>query len=63
MTSTKLMFLGILVMLLGFALNSVVTQFVTFRAIGADAIGNLAYVAVALFAVGFVLGVFSFFRN
>ncbi len=63
MTSTKLMFLGILIMLLGFALNSVVTQFVTFRAYGQDVAGNLAYVAVALFVVGFALGVFSFFRR
>jgi hypothetical protein len=63
MSSTKLMFLGILVMLLGFALNSAVTYYVTLHGIGLDAAGNLAYVAVALFVVGFGLGVFGFFRT
>jgi hypothetical protein len=63
MTSTKLMLLGILIMLLGLALVSVATRFVWVRTGGGieDLIG-LAYIAVALFAIGFMVGVFGFFR-
>ena len=61
--STKLMLLGILVMLSGFALNSVVTYIVTIRVLGLDIAGSLVYAAVALFVVGFILGVLGFFRN
>ena len=63
MTSTKMMFLGILLMLLGLAVNSGVTQFVVFRSIGSEATGTLAYVAVTLYAVGFIVGVIGFFRS
>jgi hypothetical protein len=63
MTSTKLMFLGILIMLAGFALNSTVMYIVTVRVVSLDAALNLSYIAVALFVVGFVVGVVGFFRR
>jgi len=63
MTSTKLMFLGVLLMLLGLAVNSGVTQFVVFRSIGSEATSALAYVAVTLYAVGLIVGVIGFFRS
>lgn len=63
MTSTKLMFLGILLLLLGLAVNSAVVQFVAFRAVGSDVLNVLAYAAVALFLVGFIVGLIGFFRR
>ncbi len=63
MTSTKLMFLGILLSLLGLAVNSAVVQFVAFRAVGSDALNALAYAAVALYLVGFTVGLIGFFRR
>jgi hypothetical protein len=63
MTSTKLMFLGILIMLAGFALNSTVMYIVTVRVVSLDAALNLSYIAVAFFVVGFVVGVVGFFRR
>lgn len=63
MTSTKLMLLGILIMLFGFALNSAASEMVSFRVIGADSTLGLAYLALAVFAVGFVVGVIGFFRR
>ena len=63
MASTKLMFLGILIMLLGLALVSAATQLVIFRAMGADSVTSLAYIAVAAFAVGLVIGLIGFFRE
>ncbi len=63
MTSTKLMFLGILIMLAGFALNSTVMYIVTVRAVSLEAALNLANIAVAFFVVGFVVGVVGFFRR
>lgn len=63
MASTKIMFLGILLMLLGLALNAGATQFVVVRSIGPDATSTFAYVAVILFAVGFIVGVTGFFRH
>jgi uncharacterized membrane protein YciS (DUF1049 family) len=63
MTSTKLMLLGILIMLLGLALNSAASQMVSFRVIGPDSTVGLAYFALAVFAVGFIVGVIGFFRR
>ncbi|HEU5439325.1 MAG TPA: hypothetical protein VFU88_08555 [Ktedonobacterales bacterium] len=63
MTSTKLMLLGILIMLLGLALNSAASEMVAFRVIGADSTVGLAYSALAVFAVGFIVGVIGFFRR
>lgn len=62
MTSTKVMFLGIPIMLLGFALVSAATQVVVFRAMGHDS-PNLAYAACAFFAVGFIIGVIGLFNK
>jgi hypothetical protein len=63
MTSTKIMFLGILIMLLGLAIASPTTQIVVIRSIGIDAATNLAYLASAIFAIGFILGLIGFFRR
>jgi hypothetical protein len=63
MTSTKMMFLGVLIMLLGLALGSLATVFVLLRASAVDAVTISAYVAVALFAIGFVVGVIGLFRQ
>ncbi len=63
MTSTKLMWMGILIILLGLALNSVTTQLIAFRTIDADTTLSIAYIASALFVIGFVIGVIGFFRG
>lgn len=63
MTSTKLMFLGILIMLLGLALDSATVRVATYRSISLDAAGNLAYIGTAVFVIGFVVGVIGFFRR
>lgn len=63
-TSTKIMLLGMLIMLLGLALSSATAQFVEVRTIGFEAETSLAYGADALFVVGFIVGVIGlFFRN
>ena len=61
MSATKVMFLGILIMLLGLALNSAALQFVEVRTIGFDAATNLAYGADALYVIGFLVGVAGLF--
>ncbi|HEX9414786.1 MAG TPA: hypothetical protein VF916_14870 [Ktedonobacterales bacterium] len=63
MTSTKVMLLGILIMVSGLALDSAIVHFVTVRAMGFDAADNLAYIAAAVFVVGFIVGVVGFFRR
>jgi hypothetical protein len=63
MTSTKLMFLGILLALLGLGVNSAAVQYVAFRAAGGSVLNILAYAAVALFVAGFVVGLIGFFRR
>ena len=63
MTSTKVMFLGILIMLLGLALVSAATQLLVFRVMGAEAIASLEYFALAVFVTGFIVGVLGFFRE
>lgn len=63
MTSTKFMLLGVLVMLLGFALDSATVRLIEFRTVGAEMAGNLAYIAAALFVIGLVIGVVGFFRS
>lgn len=63
MTSTKLMLLGILLSLLGLAVNSVVVQYTAFRALGFDALNTLSYAALVLFLAGFIVGVIGFFRR
>ena len=63
MTSTKIMFLGILIMLLGFAIVSPTTQLVVIRTVSLDATTNLAYLASAVFVVGFIIGLIGFFRR
>ena len=63
MTSTKIMALGILIMLLAFALVTATSQLIVFRAIGGDSLLGLAYLASFIFVVGFVVGVIGFFRE
>ncbi len=63
MTSTKMMFLGILIMLMGFALVSATTQMITFRIIGSSSIPGLEYIASAVFVGGFIVSVIGFFRK
>jgi len=63
MTSTKIMFLGILIMLLGFAIVSPTTQLVGIRTVGLDTTINLAYLASAVLVVGFIIGLIGFFRR
>jgi hypothetical protein len=63
MTSTKIMFLGILLMLLGLAFASATTQTLWFRTIGADTTTTLAYLASAIFVVGFIVGLLGFFKR
>jgi hypothetical protein len=63
MTSTKIMFLGILIMLLGLAIASPTTQLVGIRTVGLDTPINLAYLASAVFVVGFIIGLIGFFRR
>lgn len=63
MTSTKIMFLGILIMLLGLAIVSPTTQSVGIRTVGLDTTINLAYLASAVFVVGFIIGLIGFFRR
>ena len=63
MNSTKIMLLGALIVLLGLAVNSVVSQFVVIRIFGLNPASSLAYIAVALYVVGFVIGVFGFFKR
>ncbi len=63
MTSTKIMFLGILIMLLGLAFASAITQTLWFRTIGPDTTTNLAYIASAVFVVGFIVGLIGFFKR
>ena len=52
MTSTKMMLLGILIMLAGLGLVSAATQVVAFRVIGADSTTGLAYLALGVFVAG-----------
>ena len=63
MTSTKIMCLGILLMLLGLAFASVTTQTLWFRTIGADTTTTLAYIASAVFVVGFIIGLIGLFKR
>ncbi len=63
MTSTKTMLLGVLIMLLGLAVNSVTTQFIAFRTLGDAALASLAYIATFVFVAGFVICVFGLFRE
>ena len=63
MTSTKVMLLGILIMLAGLAVDSTSTRVVTVSPIGIEGTTNLVYSAVALFVVGFVAGLIGFFRR
>ena len=61
MSATKVMLLGILIMLLGLALNSAAAQFLEVRAIGFDGATNLAYGADTLYVIGFLVGVAGLF--
>ena len=63
MTSTKLMLLSILIMLAGLAVDSVIVRVLTLRSIGIDAANNLSYIELAVFVVGFVIGLIGFFRR
>ncbi len=63
MTSTKLMLLGILIMLVGFALDTATFRAITYSSLGADAGSSLFYVAAVIFVIGFVVGVIGFFRR
>jgi len=63
MASTKLMLLGILLALLGLAVNSAVVQYAAFRTLGTDALNVLAPGAIALFLAGFIVGLIGFFRR
>lgn len=61
MSSTKMMFLGVLIMLLGLGLDSEPAQFVTERSMGFDVAANLVYVAAVLLVAGFIIGVIGLF--
>ena len=63
MTSTKLMLLGILIMLAGLAVDSVIVRELALRSSGIDAANNLGNIELAVFAVGFVIGLIGFFRR
>lgn len=63
MTSTKVMYLGILIMLMGFALVSAATQLVMVKALGVFDPTPIAYIASALFVIGSIVGVIGFFRQ
>jgi hypothetical protein len=63
MTSTKLMLLGILIMLAGLAVDSVIVRELALRNSGIDAANSLGNIELAVFAVGFVIGLIGFFRR
>lgn len=63
MASTKVMLLGILIMLAGLGLVSAATQLVAFRVIGADSTTGLAYLALGVFVAGLIVGVVGFLRK
>ena len=63
MTSTKIMCLGILIMLLGLAFASATTQTLWFRTIGPDTTTTLSYIASAVFVVGFIVGLIGLFKR
>ncbi|HEX8981293.1 MAG TPA: hypothetical protein VF792_00865 [Ktedonobacterales bacterium] len=63
MTSTKLMLLGILLSLMGLAVNSVVAQYAAFRVLDTDALNVLDNAAIARFLAGFIVGLIGFFRR
>ena len=54
---------SILIMLLGLAIASPTTQMVVIRTVSLDATINLAYLASAVLAVGFIIGLLGFFRR
>lgn len=60
MMSTKLVLLGIFIIVVGLAVNSATTHFVSIGTIGYNAAQGLGYVAFALFVIGFVVGVTGF---
>ena len=62
MQSTKLMLLGVLIMLLGTGLSLSITQFVALSVGGpTDFVSNFAYIGAATIIVGFIVGVVGFF--
>ncbi|WIG58194.1 MAG: hypothetical protein OJF49_000939 [Ktedonobacterales bacterium] len=63
MASTKMILLGILIMLVGLGLVSATTQIVAFRVIGADSTTGLAYLALGVFVADLIVGVVGFFRK
>lgn len=63
MNSTKMMLLGILIMLLGLALDSGTARLVEFRSVDHVVVADIAQIAGTLSVVGFVVGVVGFFRR
>ena len=63
MASTKLVFLGMFIIVVGLAVNSATTYFVSVRTAGLDTAQSLAYVACSLFVIGFVVGVIGLVRR
>ncbi|HEX6799054.1 MAG TPA: hypothetical protein VF116_15200 [Ktedonobacterales bacterium] len=60
MTSTKLVLLGIFIIVAGLAVDSATMHFVSIGTIGFDAAQSLGYVALGLFVVGFIVGAAGF---
>ncbi len=67
MTSTKLMLLGILLVLLGMATNVAVVQYAVLHGVSFltlfQTYNVLVYGAIALFVAGFIVGLIGFFHN
>ena len=60
MMSTKLVLLGIFIIVVGLAVNSATTHFVSVGTMGYGAAQSLGYVAFGLFVIGFIVGVVGF---
>lgn len=62
MTSTKLVLLGIFLIVVGLAMISATRYFVSIGAmrLGLNALQSLGYVAFGLFVIGFIVGVTGF---
>lgn len=62
MTSTKLVLLGIFLIVVGLAVNSATRYFASVGTLelGLNTLQSLGYVAFGLFVIGFIIGVIGF---
>lgn len=62
MASTKLVLLGIFIIVVGLAINSAARYFASVGTLGLglNALQSLGYVAFGLFVIGFIVGVIGF---